>query len=559
MSTVTKEQFEFDGEAELSEEELRALEELDADLDLDFDDELAGDNEGLWDEVEETPSEAASEVAIEDLDDLEAALADTDSENSGESAAAEDDAFAGDSALDSEGHEFAENGELPAFADDEDLPEATDIDAEAEDATELVSIAAAVPDFSDDEGDFEDMRMGDDHRPVPRINIDVFCESTEFSDLMEKAALDRRLAKAHVTIMSGGIQKAAEYFRSQNTPNLVILESLKGGESLMEGLNNLAEVCDPSTRVVVVGHINDIRLYRDLIDKGVSEYLITPRSPVTIINTISSLYVDPSAPPIGRNIAFVGARGGVGSSTICHNVAWAIAENFKSNAVLMDLDLPFGTASLDLEQDPSQGLAEALAAPERLDDVLLDRLLQKVSDRLSLFAAPNLLDREYSMPDSAYETVLDIVRTTAPNIIIDVPHVWNGWARYVLQSADEIVITATPDLASFRNAKNIVEALAVHRANDAAPTLILNQVNVPKRIEVPAEQFKEALGFGPSVIIDWDPQLFGNASANGQTLMEAGPKSSVANAVTNIAATILGQSPVHQSKGFSLASLFGKR
>jgi pilus assembly protein CpaE len=554
MSTVTKEQFEFDGEAELSEEELRALEELDADLDLDFDDELEGENEGLWDEAEDTPPEET----VEDLDDLEAALADNGSDNAAD--LPEDDAFAGESSLDDAGPEFAEDGELPAFADDnEEMPGDEHEPTADQDGTDLVSLATSVPDFSDHEDDFEDMRMDEDHRPVPRINIDVFCESTEFSNMMEKAALDRRLAKAHVTIMSGGIQKAAEYFRSQNTPNLVILESLKGGESLMDGLNKLAEVCDPSTRVVVVGHINDIRLYRDLIDKGVSEYLITPRSPVTIINTISNLYVDPSAPPIGRNIAFVGARGGVGSSTICHNVAWAIAEDFKSNAVLMDLDLPFGTASLDLEQDPSQGLAEALSAPERLDDVLLDRLLQKVSDRLSLFAAPNLLDREYSMPDSAYETVLDIVRTTAPNIIIDVPHVWNGWARYVLQSADEIIITATPDLASFRNAKNIVEALAAHRANDAAPTLVLNQVNVPKRIEVPAEQFKEALGFGPSVVIDWDPQLFGNASANGQTLMEAGPKSSVANAVTNIAATILGQSPVHQSKGFSLASLFGKR
>ena len=532
MSNVAKEKFDFDEDAELSEEELKALESLEDDYDFDLDEDFeAGDN-GLWDEGGDDNAVADDT----DLDSLESEFTDTDVETD-----------AGDVAEmpPVEEAEF----EIPVEA----APEETSVEA-----TDLVSVAS-VMEVAEADDDLEDMRMDTDHRPVPRINIDVFCESTEFSTLMESAAADRRLGKAHVTIMSGGIRKAVDYFRNQNTPNLIILETIKGGEELMQGLNGLAEVCDPSTRVIIVGHINDIALYRELISKGVSEYLISPRSPLTMIRSIASLYADPSAAAIGRNIAFVGARGGVGSSTLCHNVGWAVSEQFKSDTVIIDLDLPFGTASLDLEQDPSQGLAEALAAPERLDDVLLDRLLQKCTDRLSLFAAPNLLDREYSMPDDAYESVMDLVRTTAPNIMIDVPHVWTGWSRYLLQSADEIVITATPDLASFRNTKNIVEALKAHRSNDTEPTLILNQVNVPKRTEVPAEQFKEALGFGPSVIIEWDPQLFGNASANGQTLLEAGPKSKTAESVGTIAGAIMGQTPPKPKGGFSLSSLFSKR
>ena len=107
--------------------------------------------------------------------------------------------------------------------------------------------------------------------------------------------------------------------------------------------------------------------------------------------------------------------------------------------------------------------------PNGLNDVLLDRLLQKCSDRLSLFVAPNLLDRDYDLPADSFESVIDTVRQTAPSIAIDLPHMWSSWSKMLLQTADEIVLTATPDLSSFRNAKNIVETIKVHRNNDAPP------------------------------------------------------------------------------------------
>ena len=124
---------------------------------------------------------------------------------------------------------------------------------------------------------------------------------------------------------------------------------------------------------------------------------MAPLNPLQLIETISGLYVNPDAPPIGRVVAFVGARGGAGASTIAHNVAWYIAEGLKIDTAIVDFDLPFGTAGLNFNEDPGQGVADALAAPERLDDVLLDRLLIKCGEHLSLFAAPALLDREYEV------------------------------------------------------------------------------------------------------------------------------------------------------------------
>lgn len=399
-----------------------------------------------------------------------------------------------------------------------------------------------------------------DVRPVPRINIHVFSMTDHIASLVEKASADRRLAKAHVTLQSGSASRAAEIYSSEPTPNLIVVESGSSTQELLAGLDQLAQVCDPSTRVIVVGEVNDIGLYRELMDRGISEYVVRPHSPLHLIGAIGNLFADPSAPPIGKSYAFVGSRGGSGSSSVCHNVSWALAEKFKSDTVLMDLDLAFGTAGLDFEHDPSQGLAEALGAPERLDDVLLDRLLQKVTDRLSVFGAPNALERDYDLPAESFETVVDIVRSTAPSIVIDLPHVWSGWSRQLLQSADEIVLTATPDLASFRNAKNIAEIIKGHRTNDAPPIVVLNQVGVPKRPEVPLDQFEEALELPVRASVPWDPVLFGNSATNAQPLMEISPKAKPTQEINSIASILLGQADLgKKSGGFNLKSLFSKR
>ena len=243
-------------------------------------------------------------------------------------------------------------------------------------------------------------------RPIPRVNIQAFCEDQDTAAVIQKAAEDRRLAKAHVTVQMGGVQAAVAFYKNASTPNLIIIESLLDRTQLLGDLDRLAEVCDPGTKVVVVGHINDVLLYRELVGRGVSEYVVAPVKVNQIIESISNIYTDPETGPVGQVIAFVGAKGGSGSSTVCHNTAFAIASQLKSDVVIADLDLPFGTAGLDFNQDPLQGIGDALASPERLDEVLLDRLLSRCSDHFSLFAAPEharppLRSRAQSLRDGA--------------------------------------------------------------------------------------------------------------------------------------------------------------
>ena len=174
-------------------------------------------------------------------------------------------------------------------------------------------------------------------------------------------------SKAHVKIQMGGIAAAIEAYRTSPTPNVILIETDSRTDEILSGLDQLAEVCDAGTRVIVIGRVNDVALYRGLTRRGVSEYLIGPISTIDVVRAICSLFCAPDAKAVGRIIAVVGAKGGVGASTVAHNIAWAIGRDLALDTVVVDLDLAFGTAGLDYNQDPPQGIADAVFSPDRVD------------------------------------------------------------------------------------------------------------------------------------------------------------------------------------------------
>jgi pilus assembly protein CpaE len=394
---------------------------------------------------------------------------------------------------------------------------------------------------------------------LPRITIHIFCAASETAETADKAAADRRMERAAVVVKMGGLAAAVETYQNQPTPSLVMVESRDSAADLLRMLDQLAEVCDPGTKVVVLGAANDIALYRELMRRGVSEYLVPPLNPLQMVRAVTTLYADPSAPFVGRQIAFCGAKGGSGASTIAHNVAHSITERLQTGAVLVDLDLPFGTAGLDFNQDPLQGVADALTQPDRLDPVLMDRMMARCTERLALFAAPATLDVDYEIGAEAYEEVTQKIRSAAPFVILDLPHVWTAWKRKILLSSDDLVIVATPDLASLRNAKNMIDLVRRARPNDAPPRLVLNQVGVPGRPEIPVKDFGEALGLTPSLTLPFDPKLFGLAANNGQMLSEVGPKARATEGVDQLAQQIARRDPPPSQKSSLFSGLFKRK
>jgi len=380
--------------------------------------------------------------------------------------------------------------------------------------------------------------------PVPRISVQAFCESQDVFQIIQGAVADRRMEKAHAKLQMGGAAAAVEAFRNAPTPNVIVIESTAERGELIDALDTLAEFCDAGTKVVVVGRVNDIILYRNLMGRGVSDYLVAPFTVLDFVAAISRLYTHADAAPLGKIVAVTGVKGGVGASAIAHNMAFSVARDLHLQTVIVDVDLGFGTAGLDFNQDPPQGIAEAVFAPDRLDANLVDRLLSRCTDRLSILAAPATLDRLYDFSEGAFDLLIDILRASTPCIILDVPHVWTGWSRRMLVGADEIVLVAGPDLASLRNAKNLIDTLRAARPHDAAPRLVLNQVGMPKRPEISVADFCKAVDMPAEFIIPFEPKLFGTAANNGQMIVEVEATNKIADSFADLARNVTGKAEI---------------
>ena len=384
--------------------------------------------------------------------------------------------------------------------------------------------------------------------PVPRVSIQAFCESAEIASLIGAAMADRRMAKAHVKQNMGGAAAAVEAYKNAPTPNVIVLEAPADRDNLIEQLDELAHSCDAGTKVVVVGRTNDIVLYRQLMARGVNEYLVAPFDAVDFVQAISQLFRAPGAKPLGRVVAVVEAKGGVGASTVAHNLAWCLASFTNMATIIADLDLAFGTAGLNYNQDPPQGVAEAVFVPERVDGTLVDRLLSKCGDNLSLLAAPATLDRILDFSETSFDALLDALRSSTPWIVLDVPHVWTGWARRTLIAADDLVVVANPDLAGLRNTKNLMDAFKAARPHDHPPRLVLNGAGMMKRPEIAAAEFAKTVEVNPIAVIPHDAKLFGSAANNGQMIGEIEPKGKTAQIFVELASAIAGRVDVAKSR-----------
>jgi pilus assembly protein CpaE len=355
-------------------------------------------------------------------------------------------------------------------------------------------------------------------------------------------------------VATGGIDAALADCVAGRAPNVLVVETTLPRSQMLVRLNELTDRCDQATKLIVIGQVNDIALYRELLRRGIGEYLIAPLSPSQFIEALAHLYGAAGGERAGSIIAFIGAKGGAGSSTVCHNVAWALSETLKCEVIVGDLDLAFGTVGLDFNQDAVQGMAEALQAPERLDEALLDRLLTKCSQHLSILAAPVALDRDYDISAGACVAVVDALRHYAPYAALDLPHTWTPWVKQLLVHADEIVITAAPDLANLRNARNLVDVLESGRQGARPPHLVINMAKAPKRPDLSVEDFSAAMELDPVLVIEFDGETFGLAANNGQMIEEFSRKARVAQQFRALALAVAqGTEPKEAAKPSPLA------
>lgn len=386
-----------------------------------------------------------------------------------------------------------------------------------------------------------DAREAPSSARVPHMTAAIFCQTAATREVIEQACADRRLIRVRTELHEGGVAGARQTFETRPTPSLLVVEVSSAAETLLGEMDALAEVCDPETRVVVIGTENDITLYRALMARGIAEYLVGRLTPLDVVATVQALFAEGSAKKLGTTYAFVGAKGGIGASTLAQNVAWTIAEEETSPTLLLDLDFRFGSTAVNLDLKPVMGLEKYIDDPDKLDASLLDRLIVPRGAYLSVLPGFDDPLGEVEPAPDAVERLIEIARASFPHVVLDVPHDWSASSRDALTSADQVIVVASPDLPNLRNTRAILERLRSLRPNDAPPRVILNTCRVPRRKEIPAEKFAKSLGIESCTTVAFDAATFGTAATDGRTIREQAPRSKAQCCVQDLARTLTGR------------------
>lgn len=325
-------------------------------------------------------------------------------------------------------------------------------------------------------------------------------------------------------VFPGGVAQAIDVLKDISTPKILVVD-LDGSGEPEDALNDLADVCDPGTKVITIGSVNDVTFYRHLLDLGVVDYVVKPLDADALIATLERL-----AKPVGpvavedekaKLHVVTGARGGVGASTVAMNLAWYFAQEQQRKCVLMDLDPFFGTAALQLDLEPGHGMRDALENPERLDELFLARSLTQVSDRLSLLCAEEGLSAPMELDEVGVFKALDLLSSAVSTLVVDLPRNMFPFSRELLLEADVITIVTDLTLAGLRDALRMKAALKEWKAQ-AEVKLVLNRVGFTKVGELPLKTFEKNFGAPVAAQLPYAPDQFCRCQEDGKTILVAG-------------------------------------
>jgi len=318
-----------------------------------------------------------------------------------------------------------------------------------------------------------------------------------------------QLSFPDATIKSGGITKAIQFLGTERSPENIIVD-ISGADMPASRIHDLAQVCEPGVTVIAIGDRNDIGLYRDLVGAGVTEYIVKPATPQLLAKALSRqsglLEGNPISRKLGKVIACIGARGGVGTTTLAINLAWYLANREKRRIVLLDLDLQNGDCALALNLRPTPGLREALNNPLRIDDVFLERAMVVHSERLFVLSAEEPLRADIEFLSEAVDTLIEALRRQFHYIIVDVPRMPGAPYRHTLDIADIRIIVADQTLRSVRDTVRLQAAfgddIGAHRN-----LIVVNRSGEGGRYAMTLDDMGK-VNLRPNIVIPFRPARF---------------------------------------------------
>jgi len=369
-------------------------------------------------------------------------------------------------------------------------------------------------------------------------------------------------------VNKGGLRNAVQSLSVSASPNVLFVDLSESGDPLND-INALAEVCEPGTVVIASGQVNDVRLYRDLVASGIQDYLLKPFSLDQLRETLTQAqavfnapkHVDASADRPHMMAAVIGARGGVGASTIATSLAWLFGDRSNRSTALLDLDVHFGTGALALDLEPGRGLTDAIDNPSRIDGLFIERAMVRANDKLAVLSAEAPISQPLMSDGSAFFQLQEEMRQAFECTIIDLPRNMLVQHPHLLHDVQATIVVAELTLAAARDVIRILSWLKSN-APQTKIFVVANRVPVTGVPEVNRKDFETSIERKIDLVIPLDQKLAAQAAKLGKPLAEAGKGAKTTQALVELAQRVLaiteGDIAIPAKAAGSAMSLLGK-
>ncbi len=344
---------------------------------------------------------------------------------------------------------------------------------------------------------------------LPSARVFIFSNEEKTLSASDDMADDWRFARVDVEIHNGDVLTAIETFKEQSSPDLLIVQTDEIDDKFTSSLEELSSYCEEGTSAIIIGPVNDVYLYRKLIEMGVSDYLVRPIESEVLRGVIAKALVNNLGMSDSRLISFVGAKGGVGTSTLTQIAAWNAAKTLGQKTLLMDASGGWSSLSVGAGFDPAATLHEVAAAVDAGNEDALERMFYGASDKLRILSsgADAMLDTGVSA--AQYEAILDNLMVKIPLVFVDLSAAEPHLKKAVISRSHHTILVTSPSVTSLRFCRALIKELSAVRGGQTDDfSLVLNMQGMSKAHEIDRAAIAEALEMSPSLVLDYIPALF---------------------------------------------------
>ncbi len=354
---------------------------------------------------------------------------------------------------------------------------------------------------------------------LPSAGISLFVKDEGIREAALSLRDDWRFARVTINVIDGDVESAIAYYASNPSPDLVMVETLEIADGFTGRLEVLGGSCAESTAAIVVGPVNDVYLYRKLIEMGVSDYLVKPLSKEVLAGVFAKILIERLGAENSKLIACIGSKGGVGTSALAHIMADVSSNVLQQKTIILDAAGGWSYLSVAMGGESVTTLHEVARAATSTDNDSFGRMIISVGDKLSFLGtgAESLMDD--SVGHESFEGIINRLMKSYPVVIIDLSGAPIDICRNILARANDVVVISTPTLSALRSARGLLnEAKTIRGDKEDGLHVVINKKGIGSGYEVSESDMATALKIKPQLNLPFLPKIFCAAEGQGKLL-----------------------------------------